>query len=264
MKRTRLITLLIAVISFASVEGAIATDTPTATTEMGQTCAQGGECKLGDIGPGGGVVFFVRTEDTVNVWKATPNAEGDLSFASDGWKYLEVAPKTWSGGKSDPQLNWCSNTNSRAAWTKALQGKDWYNKWVPGKAQTGFLASSGFGNSEIISQNCKTGAATATRKYRGGNLSDWYLPRQTELNQLAMFAGGNFAPKSACCIKDFPKKQSATFAASKYALRWASPYWVSSFSFGKLANQNQGEDRMSLGSNAPSSSTPYVRPIRAF
>lgn len=219
---------------------------------------------MGDIGPGGGMVFFVRTEDNVNVWKATPNAEGDLAFVADGWKYLEVAPKTWSGGKSDPKLDWCSNTNVRAAWTKNLQGKDWYGKWVTGKTQTGFFAGTGYGNSKIISQNCKTGAATAARTYKGGGKSDWYLPRQTELNQLAMFAGGNLAPKSACCIKDFPKKQSAAFASSKYAVNWGSAYWLSSFAFSKLANQWQGEDRMLLGSNGPSTAMPYVRPIRAF
>jgi hypothetical protein len=264
MKRVFLAIGLVSLFALSGIEGAIATDTATVSAENSPSCAQGGICKLGDIGPGGGMIFFVRSEETVNVWRATPNAEGDLAYAPDGWKYLEVAPKTWAGGKTDPKLNWCSNTNVRAAWTKDLQGKDWYNKWVPGKAQTGYLASTGFGNSEIISQNCKTGAATSARKYSGGGKNDWYLPRQTELNQLAMFAGGNLAPKSACCIKDFPKKQSAAFAASKYAVNWGSPYWVSSFTFGKLANQYQGEDRMSLGSNAPSSTTPYARPIRAF
>ncbi len=264
MKRTPLTIAFITLLSLLSLEGAVASDTNTASADSSTSCAQGGVCQLGEIGPGGGMVFFVRTEENVNVWKATPNAEADLAFVVDGWKYLEVAPKTWSGGKSDPKLDWCSNTNVRAAWTKNLQGKDWYGKWVSGKAQTGFLAGTGFGNSEIISQNCTVGAATSARKYRGGNKSDWYLPRITELNQLAMFAGGKLSPKSACCINDFPKKQSAAFAGSKYAVSWGSPYWLASFAFGKLTNQWQGEDRMLLGSNGPSSTTPYVRPIRAF
>ena len=228
------------------------------------TCAQGGVCKLGDIGPGGGIVFYVRSEKTFFVWKATPNAEGDLAYAADGWKYLEVAPKTWSGGKSDPIMNWCDNTNARAAWTKDLQGRDWSYKWVTGKIQTGFLASTGFGNTETIAKNCKSGAATAARKYRGGDKSDWYLPRITEINQLVFFAGGIPEPTNACCIKYFPKKQSASFGSSEYAVNWGSAYWTSSFSFGKLANQNQGQDRIRLGSNGPSSELPFVRPIRAF
>jgi hypothetical protein len=227
-------------------------------------CAQGGVCNLGDIGPGGGMVFYLRSQKTFYVWNATPNAEGDQVYAADGWKYLEVAPKTWSGGKSDPKMNWCDNTNSRAAWTKDLQGRDWYGKWVTGKIQSGFLASSGFGNTETIAKNCKSGAASAARKYRGGEKTDWYLPRITELNQLAFFAGGILEPTNACCIKYFPKKQSSSFAASAYAVNWGSAYWVSSFTFGKLANQFQGQDRMRLGSNGPSSELPFVRPIRAF
>lgn len=264
MNKTRLSFGLIALFAFIGISSANATDTTTSTVDTSISCAQGGQCQLGDIGPGGGIVFYVRTEAMVAVWKATPNAEGDFVYSSSGWKYLEAAPKTWAGGKSDPTMNWCNNTNVRASWTKELQGRDWYYKWVAGKTLTGFLASTGFGNTEIISKNCKTGAAATVRKYRGGGKSDWYLPRKTELNQLAMFAGGILEPKSACCIKDFPKKQSASFAASKYSVNWGRVYWLSSFSFSKLATQWQGEDRMSLGSNAPSSDMPFVRPIRAF
>jgi len=233
------------------------------TTATANTCAQGGVCNLGDIGPGGGIIFYVRSEKSFYVWK-NGNAEADLAYAADGWKYLEVAPKTWSGGKSDPKMDWCTNTDVRAAWTKDLQGRDWYAKWVKGKTQSGFLASTGYGNSEIIAKNCKSGAATAARKYRGGGKSDWYLPRITELKQLVFFAGGIFETTSTCCIKDFPKKQSSSFASSAYAINWGNGYWASSFTFGKLANQWQGQDRMSLGSNAPGSGLPFVRPIRAF
>jgi len=228
------------------------------------TCAQGGVCNLGDTGPGGGIVFYMRNEKTFYVWKATPNAEGDLAYVAEGWKYLEVAPKTWAGGKSDPKMSWCNNTNYRASWTKDLQGRDWSNKWITGKIQSGFLASTGFGNSETIAKNCKSGAATAARNYRGGDKTDWYLPRVTELNQLVFFAGGILEPTNACCIKYFPKQQSPSFASSAFAVQWGSSYWVSSFSFGKLANQYQGPNGMRLGSNGPSSELPFVRPIRAF
>jgi len=257
MKKFGLFFGLIGLLSVLGIDGGSAADTPA-------TCAQGGICQLGDIGPGGGMVFYVRNEKSFAVWKATPNAEGDFAFSDAGWHYLEVAPKTWAGGSTDPKLNWCSNTNIRAAWVNQLQGWDWYHKWVPGKTQSGFLAATGFGNSDIYAQNCKTGAATSARKYRGGGKTDWYLPRQTELNQLAFFAGGILDPNSACCIADFPKHQSSTFASSAYAVNWGNLYWVSTYTFGKLANQWQGPDRMSLGSNAPGSGLPFARPIRAF
>jgi hypothetical protein len=264
MKKFPLIFAIVTFLIIQQMESAVASGTTTIAAEDFASCAAGGVCNLGDIGPGGGQVFFVRTMETYLVWKMTPNTEGDFAFSSAGWKYLEVAPKTWSGKKNDPELKWCNNSNVRASWTKALQGRNWSYKWVPGVVQTGFLASTGFGNSEIISQNCTSGAATSARKYRGGGKSDWYLPRATELNQLVMFAGGILAPKSACCIKDFPKKQSSTFSSSRYALDWTSHYWVSSFTFGNLANQFQGQDHMGLGTNSPIDGLPLARPIRAF
>ncbi len=264
MKKSSLFLALVTLFAALGNLPATAEETATVTIESAMSCADGGTCALGDIGPGGGMVFYVRTQASLAVWLSTPNAEGDLKYAADGWKYLEVAPKTWSGSKSDPTMKWCSKADTRASWTKDLQGRDWNYKWVPGKAQTGYLASTGFGNTEIIAKNCKSGAATSARKYRGGGLSDWYLPRQTELNQLTMFAGGKFAPISACCSADFPKKQSSTFASSKYAVNWASAYMLSSFQFGKLANQNQGPDKMGIGVNSPNGAGPFVRPIRAF
>jgi len=258
MKKFLILLSLIGLLGSLGVQGAAAVDGDL-------SCAKGGICKLGDIGPGGGVVFYVRSQETVSVWRSTPVAEKDLKFDANGWKYLEVAPKTWAAGKSDPKLNWCNNTNTAAAWTKNLQGRDFYYKWRAGKPQSGFLAGTGFGNSQTISENCKTGAATSARKYRGGGKSDWYLPRMTEMNQLVMFAGGKLHPTSACCIADFPKKQSASFKASVFAFNWGSSYWISSYSFGKVPAQNLGADRFVFGATYPSNNgLPYVRPIRAF
>jgi len=51
---------------------------------------------VGDIGPGGGLVFLI----------------------SDGQTY-EMAPKTWDGGSGDPQAAWC-NTNSNLTGASGL------------------------------------------------------------------------------------------------------------------------------------------------
>ncbi len=257
MKKLLMLLSIIGLLSTFGVQGASAVD-------PAPSCAQGGVCKLGDIGPGGGIVFYVRTKETVSVWR-TGNAEKDLAFDANGWKYLEAAPKTWAGGKNDPNHGWCNNTNTAAAWTKNLQGRDYYYKWRPGKPQSGYLAGTGFGNSQIMFENCTGGAATKARKYRGGGKSDWYLPRMTEMNQLVMYAGGKLNPDSACCEKDFPKKQNAKFKASTYAFNWGSSYWISSYSFGRTAAQNLGPDIFVFGARYPSNSgLPFVRPIRAF
>jgi hypothetical protein len=258
MKRFLTLLSLIGLLCTFGVQGATA-------EEISLTCAEGGVCHLGDIGPGGGMVFYVRSAESFNVWRQTPVAEKDMTFDPTGWKYLEVAPKTWAGGKNDPKLDWCNNHNAAATWTTDLQGFDYRWKWHAGKPETGYLAGTGFGNSETASKHCKTGAATAARNYQGGGKSDWYLPRMTELNQLVMFAGGKLHPTSACCLKDFPTKQSTSFKASVYGFNWSSVYWGSGFGFGKVPAENMGFDQIVFGTMFPSTSgLPYVRPIRAF
>ena len=49
----------------------------------------GGACVVGDIGPGGGLVFLIS---------------GGLTY--------EMAPKTWSGGSQDPLVAWCNDVSN--------------------------------------------------------------------------------------------------------------------------------------------------------
>jgi hypothetical protein len=72
------------------------TPSPTATTAspsssatvVTTTCAAGGACVVGDIGPGGGLVFVIS-----------------------GGLHYEMAPKTWSGAP-DVLQKWCNNTTT--------------------------------------------------------------------------------------------------------------------------------------------------------
>ena len=58
------------------------------------TCAEGGTCVVGDIGPGGGIIFYVSR---LNFTSTSSNCNTEC-------KYLEVAPSGWNGG-SDPLGN---------------------------------------------------------------------------------------------------------------------------------------------------------------
>ena len=58
------------------------------------TCAEGGTCVVGDIGPGGGIIFYVSR---LNFTSTSSNCNTEC-------KYLEVAPSGWNGG-SDPSGN---------------------------------------------------------------------------------------------------------------------------------------------------------------
>lgn len=113
-------------------------------------CASGGRCVVGDMGPGGGMVFYALTK------------------AQKWGRYLEAAnPKTWQGGGVDPQYPWCQNTT-------LLVGA------------TGTVIGTGAANTKKILAKCTGGAAVAVHAYRGGGKSDWFLPSKDELFQMYM------------------------------------------------------------------------------
>ncbi len=125
--------------------------TPTAAT-----CAAGGTCVLGDTGPGGGTVFYV----------------GSFTLTSTGQtvRYLEAAPANWSGG-SDPRVAWSGNTS--------------------GNVPTGTAVGTGAANTNAIvgQSDVANRAATLANAYRGGGLSDWFLPSTDEAQQLYVRRG---------------------------------------------------------------------------
>lgn len=117
------------------------------------TCALGGTCAVGDVGPGGGTVIYAATADFTSGASCGTNC-----------RYLEIAPTTWNGGSSDAnnQFEWgCSGTS------------------VPG---TGTGIGSGFSNTAAMATACSTAtsAANIVRSITTGRRSDWYIPSQDE------------------------------------------------------------------------------------
>ena len=116
-----------------------------------ESCAAGGACKVGDTGPGGGVVFF------------------DAGTQQSWGRYLEVAPSSWSGAASDPVATWCPER--KAGFTATVR--------------TGTDIGSGAANTKAIIKACgSTSAAGVAAAYRGGGKTDWYLPSKDEVNTL--------------------------------------------------------------------------------
>jgi len=114
------------------------------------TCAQGGICIIGDMGPGGGVVFY------------------DAGSIKSWGRYLEAAPDGWAGTGTDPLERWCSSPPSLYSVSGAL----------------GQNIGSGASNSKAASATCTPGAALTASQYQGGGKSDWFLPSKGELQEL--------------------------------------------------------------------------------
>lgn len=112
------------------------------------------DCAVGDVGPGGGVIFY----------KAT---------VRQNWgQYLEAAPVNWYGGKVDPSAHWCNHSVTYLP--SPLDG----NKKLPSTLES---LGRGWSNTQIMDEKCAYGAANISRDYNGGGKTDWFLPSLGEL-----------------------------------------------------------------------------------
>lgn len=102
--------------------------------------------KLRDIGPAGGLIFYINPN-----WK------------TDGWKYMEAAPFDQSSVQ-----RWSNNLTA-----------------IGISAQGTAIGTGPSNTTAIINQAGHTdSAAQICRNYNGGGKSDWFLPSKDELNQM--------------------------------------------------------------------------------
>jgi hypothetical protein len=108
--------------------------------------------QIGDIGPGGGIVFI------------TPDTAGNTTG-----NYFEAAPGLWNNGNADPAVWWS----------------------IPTYAETVSLAydeviGTGYQNTlDIIAQgNTPNTAASICRAYTNKGFNDWFLPSKNELIEM--------------------------------------------------------------------------------
>jgi hypothetical protein len=205
--------------------------------------------KVGDTGPGGGIVFYAAdkpfsspgsTCNTAGVWRIST------------CKYLEAAPTGWDTANTnfwrlncasrgtisvDPKCVWSGNTGSRIGTTGTDIGTGYANT-------SAMIALSGVGGK----------AGTDARAFRGGGKTDWYLPSKLELNQLCRYASNLTVDSTATtCTQDSVMIRTG-FASGYY---WSSSEydanvaWAQVFSSGRQSNYGK---TISL----------YVRPVRAF
>lgn len=163
------------------------------------SCAQGGSCAVGDIGPGGGTIFYASAGFTCG------------ESYSQTCKYLEAAPATWYPGTTDqPSGDWASaasNCYDTGALDSAPRIACNYSGSVYDKATRDAAGANGIANNLLIGMGLKNTdlivsksdafnestnsyAAGAARAYKGGNKADWHMPSFGELNQLCKYVRG--------------------------------------------------------------------------
>jgi len=205
---------------------------------------------LGQVGPGGGTVFYYSP-----VAFAEPGAT-----CGSNCHYLEEAPNTWFGRNLDPQLPWSSDPNLATG-------------------ATGTDIGTGFSNTQKMLTSGKyyradtSGAADAVSNFAGtdGSKGQWFLPSKDELNAMWKYQDDlNLGfKKEVSTFRDFWDYWSSTedsgespcvLVGSPVACDPSMPVYVEYAWAQGLVNTDglQGTDSKSTND------TLYVRPIRAF
>jgi len=229
----------------------VTTIAPVTTTGDALSCATGGTCVIGEIGPGGGTVFYVASSQFTSTGSACDTACMYLEAAPVGWmkspsytgqnvcRFIDNKENKWNQSSLDPQCMWAGGFDSVYGATGTAIGT--------GSANT----------SAIITQSSTVGtAATVARAFQGGGKTDWFLPSKDELNALCKWAL-NDTVNAFCNPGRSTQYGRKGFAGNYYwsSTKWSYCYtdhsWLQEFSTGGPSVKHQVDER-------------YVRPVRAF
>lgn len=219
------------------------------------SCQNDGICIVGDIGPGGGTVFYVAP---------SPFVCGPTR-STTCW-YLEAARTLWHVGSSEPTRTWAQSTPIK-------YDTETVNNVSAPESATATGIGWGYSNTQAIilqgNSDSATSAAALADSYAvafvgtffaGWIADDWYLPSQDELNQMCKWENGitgvDLTTLTTVCVGG----TSNTGAGASGFIN--DVYWSSS-------ERDSDAARNQLFSNGQQDVdakhyTRYVRPIRAL
>lgn len=183
--------------------GAAGSDGSSAPTVTGTDCI-GAKCtyKVGDTGPGGGIIFFVDYNDiytSIKYLEAAPVGWGSSITVNQGG----LTGETTGSATVDPVMKWCSDTSTLLSldlWTHSGVGK-------------------GATNTSTADTTCAGGAIQAAADYAGGSKIDWFLPSVGEVmlmyTNMRQIGVGGFVSYSYYWSSS---ENSATYAWIQYFL----------------------------------------------
>jgi hypothetical protein len=150
------------------------------TTTVALTCATGGTCDKGEIGPGGGVVFYVSAS----------NFTSTGSTCNTSCRYLEAAPTDQSTGivwatTDEMCYNTDGSNNGNCRTTSVYSGSSSVRDSSRAASEA---IGMGMANTENFAgrlagypQNSTNFAAGIARTYVRNGKTDWHLPSKEEL-----------------------------------------------------------------------------------
>lgn len=165
----------------------------------------------GEVGPGGGVVFYVA-----------PSPFPCGVEMREECTYLEYAPDGWFDGGDDPRAVFLPLGVS-----------------LPEGATVQSLGAGWSNTSRVLAVAPADSAAAIARSYRGGGFTDWSLPSSRELNLLCRFVHGAPSGEDFC---DISSALAPGFAPDFY---WGSYVpspglaWYQNFSSGGQSSVSQ-------------------------
>jgi hypothetical protein len=211
---------------------------------VGSSCASGGACAVGDVGPGGGTVFYVSA--------STFTCGPDLT-QPESCNFLEAAGSEWIDTAANFEWSPISPATNVPGLTDTATATDPDNAIGSGLAATDLIvAAYGAGT------NYAAGVARAFRNTSGTPQTDWYLPTGMESLQLCKYA--NTLPQGA----DSDPCTSGSYRVGFSPANQNGVYWTSSefnageawFEYFDIGGLDRVPKTGGLGQNR-------VRPIRA-